>query len=646
MHKKNFTHKDFIANMRAVAIDGINHAKQGHIGMALGASEIFYAIVGESLKFSPEHPHWFNRDRFVLSAGHGSMGLYSLYHLMGLLNLEDIKQHKMYDSKTPSHPEIEKLDYIDASTGPLGQGVGMAVGMALSNKHLSNRFNREGHRIINHNVIALCGDGDFQEGVALEACAFAGTNKLDSLILVHDYNNMQIDTASEEVNNINFEKYFKALNFNVQILKNNNPATILTALEHAKKSTRPSYIQVPTTIAFGTKVANSPKGHNGILDEKATVEYKQNLGLSYTNPFEYDPNAYQFGSKLLKTKHGFYSRWEKKLEAYQTEFPELAAELKQLINKEKHFDFKDFQFKQTSQASRNYVDEIMIYLDKNHKNFLGGSADLRGATKVGFNSDRNVKYGIREFAMFAINNGIALHSGMPTFGATFLVFADYGKAALRLSSIMQLPNIAVFSHDSYQVGGDGPTHQPVEQLATLRSIPNYLVFRPCDENEMLNSFKYALNSKSTPSAIIATRQPMKSFNLQKETFKPAYFISQNKSAVVNLLASGSEVELVYKAAEELKRSDIVANVISVPSLQLLLDDSELISKLGLDKLPNFAVEASNDPLWYKLALYQKFDGHFAKDFGHSAPGDFVYHLNGFTSENILTKVKSFLEKCK
>ncbi|TDV23539.1 transketolase [Mycoplasmopsis mustelae] len=646
MHKKNFTHKDFIANMRAIAIDGINNAHQGHIGMALGASEIFYTMVGEVLKFSPQHPRWINRDRFVLSAGHGSMGLYSLYHLMGLLTLDDIKQHKLYNSKTPSHPEIEKLEYVDASTGPLGQGLAMAVGMALSNKHLSERFNQKNHKILNHNIFVLCGDGDLQEGVGLEAIAFAGTNKLDSLIIVHDYNNMQIDTSAAEVNNINLEKFFQAAHFKTIILNNNRPESIRRAIEQAKESLRPTYIQVPTTIAYGTKVANTPKGHNGILDPKATVEYKESLGLTHTKPFEYDPDAYEFGAQLIKAKNTLYSKWEKRFAKYKEEFPQLAAELQTIINKEKNFDFKGFKFKKTNTATRDYVDEIMVYLDTHHKNFLGGSADLRAATKVGFNSERNIKYGIREFAMFAINNGINLHSGMPAFGATFLVFADYGKAALRLGSIMELPNIAVFSHDSYQVGGDGPTHQPVEQVGTLRSIPNYLVFRPADENEMLNSFKYALALKSTPSAIITTRQPIKSFNLQKDEFKAAYFIHSCQKAQLNLLASGSEVELIYNVSQKLMEQGIHANVISVPSLQLLLNNEDLIKELGLNKLPNFAAEATNDPLWFKLAQFNKFDAHLAKEFGHSAPGDFVYELNGFTVENVLAKVKSFLLKSK
>ncbi|MGZ9414306.1 transketolase-like TK C-terminal-containing protein [Mycoplasma sp. 5370] len=646
MRKKHldYTANEFIATMRAVAIDGINNAKQGHIGMALGASEIFYALVGQVMRFSPTDPKWIDRDRLVLSAGHGSMGLYSIYHLLGLLSIDDIKAHKEYNSKTPSHPEIDKLEFVDASTGPLGQGVAMATGMALSAKHLIKRFNKDRLNIFNHNIFVVCGDGDLQEGVALEAIQFAGTNKLSKLVIIHDYNNMQIDSASSEVNNINFELFFKSQNFNVIILRDNDPVEIQKALERIKDTVKPTYIQVPTTIAYGTDVANSPKGHNGILSPEATVSYKKRLGLKETKPFEYNEQAYEFGRQMIISKSTAYTRWVNNFEKLKTRYPKLGRELEALIKREKSFDFKDFKFKQTNVATRNYVAEIMQYLDGNYEDFMGGSADLRSATKVGFDSNRNIKYGIREFAMTAINNGINLHSGYTTFGSTFLVFADYAKPALRLGALMEIPSISVFSHDSYQVGGDGPTHQPVEQIGMLRSIPNYLVFRPADENEMLNSFKYALNSKKTPCAIITCRQEVKSFNLQKNEFKAAYFIDKQESANITLLASGSEVSLAEQVANELKKINIKASVISVPSLQLLLDDEKLISQLELAKQPLFAIEASNDHLWYKLSKYSKFDAHLAKDFGHSAPGQFVYELNGFNKEFLVEKIKLFLEK--
>ncbi|WP_310794919.1 transketolase [Mesomycoplasma molare] len=582
--------KNFISTMRAIAIDGINKAKQGHIGMALGASEIFYSLVAKKMHFSSLNPKWIDRDRFVLSAGHGSMGLYSLYHLLGLLSIEDIKNHKEFNSKTPSHPEIDKLDYVDASTGPLGQGVAMAVGMAWSAHHLAEKFNQFDFKILNHSVFALCGDGDLQEGVALEAIQFAGTNKLNKLILIHDFNNVQIDSKASEVNNIDFANFFKSNNFNVIILKSNDPEEIEKAITRAKRNMRPTYIQVPTTIAFATPMANLSKGHNGILNETETIEFKKKLSLSTLIPFEYDSKAYELGNKMMHTKNASYKKWEAKFLIYKEKFPILAAELEKIINHQNEkFTFSDLKFKQSNVATRNYVGEIVDYLDKNYYTIIGGSADLRAATKVGFNDNKNIKYGIREFAMIAINNGIYLHSGLKTLASTFLVFSDYAKSALRLGALMEIPGVSIFTHDSYQVGGDGPTHQPVEQLTMLRSIPNYLVFRPADENEMLNSFKYALNLQKTPSAIIACRQEIKSFNKQGNEFKAGYFIKEEKEFDLTLLASGSEVELAYNVANELMKENIKANVVSVPSLQLLLEDEVLIKELKLDKKPLFAI---------------------------------------------------------
>ncbi|WGI36968.1 transketolase [Mesomycoplasma lagogenitalium] len=634
-----------ISAMRGIALDSINKAKQGHIGMALGASEIFYSLICENLKFTEKEPKWINRDRFVLSAGHGSMGMYAAYHFMNLLSVEDMKNHKEFNSKTPSHPEIDKLNLVDASTGPLGQGIAMAVGMAISQKYLANKYNKDRLEIIDHNVFVLCGDGDLQEGVALEAIQLAGTQRLGKLIIIHDYNNMQIDSKADEVNNLDFEKYFKAHNFTTIILKSNDIDEINKAIKQARLRTKPTYIQIPTTIAYKTKMQNSSKGHNGILNEQDTIEYKKSLKLTDLNPFEYSKDFYQLGKYWLNKKEIFFSRWKSKMDKYRKAYPELANEIEQLKNKQYNFDFSNFKFNQTNVATRNYIGEIMNYIDNNFKFVMGGSADLRAATKVGFDKDfKNIKYGIREFAMSAINNGIYLDSNIKTIGSTFLVFSDYAKAALRLGALMEIPSISIFTHDSYQVGGDGPTHQPIEQLTSLRSIPNYLVLRPADENEMLNAFKYALNSKTTPVAIIACRQELKSYNLQKTEFKAAYFIKNRDNFDISILASGSEVQLAEQVANELEKENIIANVISVPALQLLVNDQKLVLDLKLDLKPMFAIEASNDHLWYKLSKYNKFDAYLAKDFGHSAPGQFVYEHNGFNKNNLVNLVKEFLKK--
>ncbi len=635
--------KLFLATMRAVALDSINNAGGGHIGMALGASEIFYSLIGQNLNFSPLNPKWINRDRFVLSAGHGSMGLYSLYHLMGLISLEDIKNHKQLHSKTPSHPEVDKLEYIDASTGPLGQGVAMAVGMALAETRLSEKFNQPDLKIIDHFTYVLCGDGDFQEGVALEALAFAGTNKLSKLIIVHDFNNIQIDTSASFVNNLDFASFFKSIGFDAIILKDNKLENINFALEKARKSDRPVYIQVPTIIAFGTEFANSTKGHHGSVSAKKTYEFKANLGLEKLDPFDYDQKTYEIGANLLEPKNQKYLEWEKNFTVYKQKYPLLGQRFENFIKNKELFSLEGLTFAKANLAIRDYVEQIIQKIDNTDLLILGGSADLGVATKTKFSGQKLIDYGIREFAMAAINNGISLYANFYTICSTFLVFSDYAKAALRLAGLMNLCPIYIFSHDSYQVGGDGPTHQPVEQLAMLRSIPNFLVIRPCDQFETLFAFNYGLNSKTKPVAIISTRQPLESVNKNLEKIDSAYYIYKTESAKINILASGSEVQLAKKLIDKLAQSQIFANLISVPILQNLVENPLLIKKLELEKLPIFAIEASNDPLWFKLATVQKFSGHFASGFGESAPGDIVYELKGFNVDYLFEKVLKFLE---
>lgn len=635
--------KLFLATMRAVALDGINNSGAGHIGMALGATEIFYSLIGENLNFSPLNPKWINRDRFVLSAGHGSMGLYALYHLMGLISLDEIKQHKQLNSRTPSHPEIDKLEFIDASTGPLGQGIAMGVGMALAEKRLAEKFNRENFKIIDHFSYVLCGDGDLQEGISFEALAFAGTNQLSKLILVHDFNNIQIDTTATTVNNVDFESFFRSLKFETIILKDNKVETINSALEVARKNDKPTYIQVPTIIAFKTEFADSTKGHHGSLNPKKSYEFKANLGLEHKNPFEYEPKVYQLTSELLNSKNQKYLNWENTFDLYKKKYPPLGQKLENFFKNKEVFDFKNISFSKNNQAIRDYVREIIEKIDKSDLLLLGGSADLGVATKTQFSGEKLLNYGIREFAMAGINNGILLYGNFRVISSTFLAFSDYTKPALRLSALMNLSPIYIFSHDSYQVGGDGSTHQPVEQLAMLRSIPNFLVIRPCDEFETVFAFNFAFSSKNQPIAIITTRQSLKSFNKNLEKIEAAYYLEKSEKARINLIASGSEVELAMKLAKKLSELDIFANVISAPILQNLLENKELFEKLELKKLPIFALEASNDPLWFKLAKYQKFDGHFANGFGHSAPGDIVYGLKGFNVDFLLKKVLKFLE---
>ena len=634
-----------ISTMRGLAVDSINNAKGGHIGMAIGAAPISYSIIGKNLNFTSRDPKWINRDKFILSAGHGSMCYYSIMNLLGLLTINDLKNHKKLNSKTPSHPEIDKFEYVDASTGPLGQGIAMGVGMAISEKYLSQNYNEENFNIIDHHVYVLHGDGCLQEGIALESIALAGTLGLNKLILIHDFNETQIDSKSYEVNNIDFLNYFKANNFEVFDVLDDSFENINLAIENAKKSKKPSYIRVHTKIAKNTPFENMPKGHNGCLDSIQTIKFKEKCGLTNLVPFEYDSDVYEYCNNLMEEKNNKYDQWINLFQKYSNKFPSKANEINKLIKN--NFDFKldPKIISKTNCATREYCFDILKSLESSPY-LIGGSADLKGSTKVGFNLDikdggKNIKYGIREFAMSAINNGIYLASNLRTIDSTFLAFSDYAKGALRLGSIMKIPSIHVYSHDSYQVGGDGPTHQPFDQLPMLRAIDNFRVIRPCDESETLYAFDYALNQNDKQIAIITCRQNIPSYN--KCNNKAAYVIKECNDFDISLLASGSEVSLTYELSEELLKKGIKSQVISVPILQDLIEDENLVKSLKLNLKPMFAVEAANDCMWYKLSKYNKIEAHFAWTFGESTSGEEIYKLKGFNVEELCSKVVNFIK---
>ncbi|MDJ1646977.1 transketolase-like TK C-terminal-containing protein [Mycoplasma phocimorsus] len=645
--EQNLT-KKAIASMRGIALDSINKAKGGHIGMAIGAAPITYTLFKDILNISKEEPKWINRDRFILSAGHGSMSMYSIMHFLGLLSKEDMQSHKTLHSKTPSHPEIDALEYVEATTGPLGQGIAMAVGMAIAEKYLASRYNKLGFKVINHNVFALHGDGCLQEGVALEAIQLAGTLKLNKLVLIHDFNNVQIDSRASEVNNIDFIKFFKSQNFNTIVVKEPTHENILNAINKAKKSQLPTYIQIHTIIAQNTPNADTPKGHNGTLDETNTLEFKKKIGLENTIPFEYDQDVYDFVQQSWVNKKKNFNKWTKQWKNYSVKYPELAKELLSIFKGEFTYDFSDIELKETNVPTRNYIVPVMKKLESS-ANILAGSADLAAATNVKFNASlqeggKYIKYGIREHAMVAINNGIYLSSKLRTIDSTFLAFADYAKGALRLGSLMEIPSIHVFTHDSYQVGGDGPTHQPFDQIPMLRAMSNMKVIRPADGKEMLGAFQKALNQNKEQYSIIACRQAVKSFDLSCiKNLKPAYVISTSFKFDISLLASGSEVELAFQVADLLKKDGITAQVISVPILQDLVNNDKLIAELNLALAPAFAIEATSDSMWFRLSKYTKFDAFLANGYGYSADGPIVYKEKGFCPENISQIVKEFLK---
>ncbi|MCK5866873.1 MAG: transketolase, partial [Mycoplasmataceae bacterium] len=624
----------------------INRAEGGHTGMAIGAAPITHSIIGKVLNFSNKDSKWINRDRFILSAGHGSMSYYSIMHFMGLLSKEDMKNHKVLGSKTPSHPEIDMFEYVDATTGPLGQGIAMGIGMAISQRYLATKYNKPNFDVYNHDVFVLHGDGCIQEGVALEAIQIAGTMKLDKLIMIHDYNDVQIDTRASEVNNIDFQAYFTSLGFSTFEVKDNTPENIELAIASARKSDKPSYIQVHSIIAKDTPNENISAGHNGAFSEEVTLEFKAKIGLDNKVPFEYDQDVYEQANSYWEDKNKNFDEWTTMFEEYSSQHPTEVTELLNLKEKKYSFDLSSVEFKEEGVATRNYFVPIMNALES-HNDIVTLAADLKGATKIGFkekmkDGGKHIPLGIREFAMQAIANGMSLHSNLKVMDSTFLAFADYEKPALRLGAIMELPTISVFTHDTYQVGGDGPTHEPVDQLPMLRSIPNVKVIRPADAFEVRMAFQYALESKDEKVAIIGCRQPIKSFNMLNE-IKAAYIVKAANDFDVSLLASGSEVELAYNISVKLEEDGIKAQVVSVPVLQDLITNDELAKELKLDTKPMYAIEASSDSMWFRLSKHNKFDAFLAEGFGHSAPGDVVYAVKGFTVENIIPKVKKLIK---
>ncbi|MCS4537113.1 transketolase [Mycoplasma sp. CSL7475-4] len=643
-----------IANMRGLILDAVTNAKSGHSGMAIGSAEIIQTLFSKYLNFTNLEPKWFNRDRFVLSAGHSVLSIYSILHFMGVIDLEDIKKFRTEASITPGHPEHEKLQYLDASTGPLGQGVAMGVGMAIAQKYLANKFNKNEFKMIDHKVYVLTGDGCLQEGVALEALQLAGTMQLDNFILLHDANNVQLDTHTKMVNNIDFEMYFKSMNFNVFSI-DSSVENIENVFEKVKNISGPTYIKINTEIAKFTPAQNNVKGHASIFTDEQNKEIKLKMNLTKTDKFVYENDSYNYAQSFWDQKNQKYNHWNELFKKYEQYYPNEANELKKLIKNDFKYDLKDITFTSNNLSTRDYTLQILNHIENKYWSVIGGSADVSSSTKVKFSKNidqngQNILYGVREHAMTAINNGINLSTNLKTLSSTFLAFSDYAKGALRLGAYSKIPAINIYSHDSYLIGTDGPTHQPFEQLAMLRAMQNMLVIRPCDQFELLSAFEYALNQKQQQISIITTRQNIKSYDISffnhnlKSIRMVKTFVKENNKKWINILASGSEVMLAEKAAQKLVNDyTINVNLYSVPVLQWLVNDEKTIKNFLIDKYPILAIEASSDSMWYRLGKYNKFDAILATNFGESAKGEIVYAKNGFNIENIIEKSRELVK---
>lgn len=634
-----------INTIRFLGVDMINKAASGHPGIVLGAAGTVYELFTKFLVANPDNPDWFNRDRFFLAAGHGSALLYATLHLAGYkVSIEDLKQFRQLNSKTPGHPEYGHTPGVDSTTGPLGQGMAMAVGNALAESYLAASFNKDNLMVVDHYTYALCGDGDLQEGITMEAMAIAGRFKLNKLIVLFDSNDIQLDGPVENAMSDNLKQKFEAMNWSYQIIRKPNDLESLSkAIEIAKNSDKPSFIEIKSIIGFGTTEQGTSNTHGAPIGDEEAVKLREKLNYNYQE-FEVDPEVYQDFKKTFGArgkKH--FDNWLANLDEYKNHYFEDYKQLMAVIDRKINIDFDKVipQVEEAKEATRATIGKLIKTLSPFSKAMIGGSADLTASTKVkGINGDfdfdnrtgRNINFGVREHAMAGIINGMTLHN-LKAFSGGFFIFSDYMKPAMRIASIMDIPAIYIFTHDSVGVGEDGPTHEPIEQLTVFRSVPNTNVFRPANANEVRHAFRYALEAKNTPNVIALTRQNVRTdYKVDYNTFlKGAYVVSEESEYDGIILATGSEVELAMDTAKYLKERNVFVRVVSMPSRELFIKQSKEYQESILPKNKyTVAVEMGSTLGWYQFA--DKVYG--IDDFGRSGKGNEVQQYFGFTVEKL------------
>ncbi len=647
--------------IRVLSADAIQKAKSGHPGLPLGAAPAAYELWANHMNHNPADPDWPNRDRFVLSGGHGSMLLYSLLHLFGYGNLskEDLTQFRQMGSLTPGHPEYHHTAGVEATTGPLGQGMAMAVGMAMAEAHLASVFNKEEYPVVDHYTFVLGGDGCMMEGISSEAFSLAGTLGLGKLIVLYDSNAISIEGSTDIAFTENVQKRMEAFGFqNLLVEDGNDLQAIGEAIEKAKADlTRPSFITIKTQIGYGCPAKQGKaSAHGEPLGEENVEAMKEFLQWPSKEPFYVPQEVYDHYQELAKEKAETEAAWRVMFAAYCQEYPEMDKLWNQYFDEkaaEKLWEDEDF-WKQSEkpEATRNLSGKTLNYMKDLLPNLLGGSADLAPSNKTNLSGagdfsketpeGRNLHFGVREQAMAAIGNGLMLHGGLRAYVATFFVFSDYTKPMARLSALMKLPLTFVFTHDSIGVGEDGPTHEPVEQMAMLRALPNFHVFRPCDAVETAAAWYSAVTSQSTPTALVLTRQNLAPMaGSSREALKGGYIIDDcEKTPEAILIASGSEVELAVKAKEALGKEGINVRVVSMPCMDLFEEQSPEYKESVLPKSvrKRVAIEALSDFGWGK---YVGLDGASItmKSFGASAPYAKLFPHFGFTVEHVVEVVK-------
>ncbi|GMA08739.1 transketolase [Tetragenococcus halophilus subsp. flandriensis] len=651
-----------INTLRTLAIDAVEKASSGHMGLPLGAAPMAYTLWTKHLNINPNNPEWFNRDRFVLSAGHGSMLLYGLLHLSGFnVSKKDLQEFRSFNSKTPGHPEWEHTEGVEVTTGPLGQGISMGVGMALAEKKLADTVNKDQYKIMDHYTYVLCGDGDLMEGVSHEAISFAGHLQLDKLIVLYDSNQSSLDAALEQSFSDDIQKKFEAVHWQHLLVEDGqNIEKIDEAITKAKKNDQPTLIEVRTEIGHGLpEIAGTSDAHSDPVGEENVKKAKQNLGWKYEEPFTIPDEVYDVFSEIKNRGQGLEKKWNETVSFFKNEFPEKAQILdeftKQQISKSWEEIFKEISFDNKPLATRKASHKVLNALHSSVPQFIGGAADVSSSTKATIDgspaitasdfSGANIYFGVREFGMAAIANGLTLHHFLP-FISTYFIFSDYMKPAVRLAALMGLPVTYVFSHDSIAVGKDGPTHQPVEQLAAFRSMPNLQVIRPADGNETIGAWKMALGQTTKPTMLVLERQATAPVTHSLEQAiegvrRGGYIVSEAEKPAGLLIATGSEVSLALEAKDVLAKENIHVNVVSLPSWDLFeLQDEEYKEKvLPKNLTKRLTIEMASKLGWRE---YAGSDGKIMSvdSFGYSGDPEEVMDAFGFTVEQVVSEFKS------
>ena len=643
--------------VRALSADAVEYAGSGHAGMPLGCAEIGAYLFAEEMKYNPEAPDWFNRDRLILSAGHGSIWLYSLLHLSGYdLSLEDLKKYRKFHSKTPGHPEYGLTPGVEMTTGPLGQGLAHAVGIALAEEILAEKYNKENYKLIDHYTYVVAGDGDLMEGISYEAASLAGSLELDKLIVIYDNNGVSIDGPTEITFIDDIKKRFESANWQViSDVDGSSFSDLEAAFKKAKvEQKRPTLIVADTVIAKGIagKEGDS-SAHASPLGKEEIIEMKKKAGLP-TGDFEVPEKVYEYFSDYLAELKKEFAEWKELESNYEAEFEKEYQELMSGIELEADFDLDvlDVQEKE-GKPIRNYAGEYYQLLAEKLPYLVGGTADLSASTRInldqypdikrGYFAGRNIKFGIREHAMAAAAGGIMLHGGLRPVTATYLTFSDYMRPSIKMAALMGLPVIYVFTHDSIYVGEDGPTHQPIEQLESLRMIPGLRVIRPATETEVKLAWKAAVEEKNKPVILVMARQSIKSYKKEltaAEFNQGAFVVSGEAEPDIAVMASGSEIETALEVKELLKR-DYRVRIISVPEKEKLYQNQNYLELLLQNVKLSVAIEAGNPTGWYRILRGSALI-FGVEEFGFSAAGEEIAAELGLTAEKIAEKIKKSL----